>query len=75
MRVTTSEGCVGNAKITLDFFPTPVVNEATLTVCFIENNETKGAFDLTTAAITSETPVTKKYYPTFTDASNAQMKL
>lgn len=70
VRVTTSEGCVGNAKITLDFFPTPVVNEATLTVCFIENNETKGAFDLTTAAITSETPVTKKYYPTFTDASN-----
>jgi len=70
VRVTTSEGCVGNAKITLDFFPTPVVNEATLTVCFIENNETKGQFDLTTAVITNETPVTKKYYPTFTDASN-----
>ena len=70
VRVTTSEGCVGNAKITLDFFPTPVVNEATLTVCFIENNETKGSFDLTTAVITSETPVTKQYYPTFTDASN-----
>ncbi|PIF44796.1 gliding motility-associated-like protein [Chryseobacterium sp. 52] len=70
VRVTTSEGCVGNAKITLDFFPTPVVNEATLTVCFIENNETKGTFNLTTAVITNETPVTKKYYPTFTDASN-----
>lgn len=70
VRVTTSEGCVGNAKITLDFFPTPVVNETTLTVCFIENNETKGQFDLTSAVITNESPVTKKYYPTFTDASN-----
>jgi len=70
VRVTTSEGCIGTAKITLDFFPTPVVNEATLTVCFIENNETKGAFNLTSAVITNETLVTKKYYPTFTDASN-----
>lgn len=70
VRVTTSEGCTGNAKITLDFFPTPVVIEATLTSCFIENNETKGAFNLTTAVVTNETPVTKKYYPTFTDASN-----
>ena len=70
VRVTTSEGCTGNAKITLDFFPTPVVKEATLTSCFIENNETKGVFNLTTAVVTDETPVTKKYYPTFTDASN-----
>ncbi len=70
VRVTTSEGCVGTAKITLDFYPTPVVNEATLTVCFIENNETKGVFNLTSAVVTNETPVTKKYYPTFTDASN-----
>lgn len=68
--VTTSEGCYGTAKITLDFFPTPVVNDATLTVCFIENNETKGKFNLTSAVITNETPITKKYYPTFTDASN-----
>lgn len=70
VRVTTSEGCVGNAKITLDFFPTPVVNETTLTECFIENNETKGKFNLTAANVTSETPVTKLYFPTFTDASN-----
>ncbi len=68
--VTTSEGCVGTAKITLDFYPTPVVNEATLTVCFIVNNETQGQFNLASAVITTEAPVTKKYYPTFTDASN-----
>lgn len=70
VNVTTTEGCVGTAKITLDFYPTPVVNEATLTECFIENNETQGRFNLTTAVVTNETPVTKKYYPTFTDASN-----
>ena len=68
--VTTSEGCFGTAKITLDFFPTPVVNDATLTVCFIQNNETKGQFNLTTAVISTQSPITKKYYPTFTDASN-----
>lgn len=68
--VTTSEGCVGTAKITLEFFPTPIVNEATLTVCYIVNMETKGQFDLSTAAVTTENLITKKYYPTFTDASN-----
>lgn len=70
VKVTTSEGCVGNAKITLDFFPTPVVKEATLTECFIENNETKGRFNLVSANVTSESPVTKKFYPTWVDASN-----
>ncbi|MCX8533700.1 T9SS type B sorting domain-containing protein [Chryseobacterium luquanense] len=70
VQVTTDEGCIGTAKITLDFYPTPVVNETTLTVCFIENNETKGVFNLPSANVTSQTPVTKKYYPTFTDASN-----
>ena len=70
VRVTTAEGCVGNAKITLDFHPTPVVKEATLTECFLENNETKGRFNLLNANVTAETPVTKKFYPTSTDASN-----
>ncbi|MEY8761145.1 gliding motility-associated C-terminal domain-containing protein [Chryseobacterium tongliaoense] len=70
VKVTTPEGCSGNAKITLDFFPTPVVKEASLSECFIENNETSAKFDLTTADVTDEDPVTKKYYPTFTDASN-----
>ncbi|REC43890.1 MULTISPECIES: gliding motility-associated C-terminal domain-containing protein [unclassified Chryseobacterium] len=70
VRVLTAEGCVGNAKITLDFFPTPVVKEATLTECFIENNETKGRFNLVSANVTSEAPVTKKFFPTSTDASN-----
>lgn len=70
VRVLTAEGCVGNAKITLDFYPTPVVKEATLTECFIENNETKGRFNLLSANVTDESPVTKKFYPTWVDASN-----
>lgn len=68
--VATTEGCTANAKITLDFYPTPVVNDATISVCFIPDNETKGEFDLSTAIVSNEDPITKKYYPTFTDASN-----
>lgn len=70
VRVTTSEGCIGTAKITLDFYPVPVVTDATLTECFLENNETKGEFDLTSAVVSNQTPITKKFYPTFVDASN-----
>lgn len=70
VKITTSEGCVGTAKITLAFYPTLVVNDAALSSCFLEINETQGKFDLTTAVVSSQTPITKKYYPTFTDASN-----
>ncbi|SIP99428.1 gliding motility-associated C-terminal domain-containing protein [Chryseobacterium sp. RU37D] len=70
VKVTTNEGCVGNAKIILEFLPTPVVNEATLSECFLEMDETKASFDLTIAVFSSEAPITKKYYPTFVDASN-----
>lgn len=70
VKVTTNEGCTGNAKITLEFLPTPVVNEATLSECFIETNETAAEFDLTTANVSTESPITKKFYPTLTDANN-----
>ena len=68
--VSTSEGCIANAKITLDFYPTPVVREATISTCFMATDETKADFDLTNAIVTTESPVTKKFYPTFVDASN-----
>ncbi|MFC3159617.1 gliding motility-associated C-terminal domain-containing protein [Chryseobacterium arachidis] len=70
VQVTTTEGCIGSAKITLAFYPSPIVNEATMSECFLETDETKASFDLTTANVSSETPITKKYYPTFVDASN-----
>ncbi|WP_344834067.1 Ig-like domain-containing protein, partial [Chryseobacterium ginsenosidimutans] len=71
VKVTTNEGCTGNAKITLAYLPTPVVTEATLSECFLDIDETKAKFDLRIAAVSTETPITKKYYPTFVDASNA----
>ena len=70
VKVTTNEGCTGNAKITLAYLPTPVVTEATISECYLENNETKAAFNLSLANVSSESPITKKYYPTFVDASN-----
>jgi hypothetical protein len=70
VKVTTNEGCTGNAKITLAYLPTPVVTEATISECYLENNETKAAFNLSLANVSTESPITKKYYPTFVDASN-----
>ncbi|MCF2220245.1 gliding motility-associated C-terminal domain-containing protein [Chryseobacterium sp. PS-8] len=70
VKVTTNEGCTGNAKITLAYLPTPVVMEATISECYLENNETKAAFNLSLANVSAESPITKKYYPTFVDASN-----
>jgi len=71
VKVTTNEGCTGSAKITLDFLPVPVVTEATISECFLETDETKAAFNLSSANVSAQTPITKKYYPTFVDASNA----
>ncbi|KQR93873.1 gliding motility protein [Chryseobacterium sp. Leaf180] len=70
VKVTTSEGCEATAKITLKFYPSPIVNDATISQCFLEINETQAKFDLNTAVVTSQSPITKRFYPTFTDANN-----
>lgn len=70
VKVTTVEGCTANAKITLQFYPKPNVQDTTLTGCFILNNPNTGTFNLTTALVTTTNPVTKKYYPTLNDAMN-----
>jgi hypothetical protein len=59
VKVTTNEGCTGNAKITLAYLPTPVVTEATISECYLENNETKAAFNLSLANVSAESPITK----------------
>ncbi|TXF76078.1 T9SS type B sorting domain-containing protein [Chryseobacterium sp.] len=66
----TSQNCSAIAKITLAFFPIPVVNDAGLSACFIMGSETSAIFDLTSANVTAQSPVTKKYYPSLTDAQN-----
>ncbi|MBB4807655.1 gliding motility-associated-like protein [Chryseobacterium defluvii] len=48
----------------------PVVNNATLRTCFLEDNPATGLFNLTVATVTSEPGVTKEYYPSPTDAVN-----
>ncbi|MEY8761144.1 T9SS type B sorting domain-containing protein [Chryseobacterium tongliaoense] len=48
----------------------PVVNDATLRTCFLEENVATGLFNLTTASVTTQTGVIKKYYPSPTDAEN-----
>ncbi|MDR2236227.1 MAG: T9SS type B sorting domain-containing protein [Chryseobacterium sp.] len=69
VKVTTPQGCTGNAVINLTFYPETPVKEDTLESCFIKNNITNGIFDLTTADVTSLTSdPQKKYYPTLANA-------
>ncbi|MBK1898215.1 T9SS type B sorting domain-containing protein [Chryseobacterium paridis] len=56
--------------LTLTVSSTPVVNNAALRTCFLEQNIATGLFNLTTASVTTQTGVTKKYYPSPTDAIN-----
>ncbi len=69
VKVTTPQGCTGNAKITLAFYAETPVKEATLRACFIENNITNAVFDLNSADVTSLTSgFTKKYYTSVANA-------
>ncbi|AZA78222.1 gliding motility-associated C-terminal domain-containing protein [Chryseobacterium sp. G0186] len=46
----------------------PIVNDATIRTCFLENNPAVGLFDLTNVSVTLETGISKKYYPSLADA-------
>ncbi|WP_370898817.1 T9SS type B sorting domain-containing protein [Chryseobacterium gossypii] len=70
VKVTTPQGCVDVAEITLNIFPVVTVTEATLRSCFIESNPSTASFNLTAATVTTLFGVTKKYYPSLTDAVN-----
>jgi len=70
VKVTTPQGCVSNAKITLNHFAVVTVNDATLRACFIETNPSTGLFNLTNASVTTLGGITKKYYPSLADAQN-----
>ena len=68
VKVTTPQGCTGTAQITLNFLPLPVVTDGTLESCSIDVTPTLGLFNLTSANITSETDITKKFYTTLANA-------
>lgn len=56
--------------LTLTVSESPVVNDATLRTCYLEENTSTGLFNLTNASVTLATGVTRKYYPSLTDADN-----
>ncbi|MDR6406567.1 MULTISPECIES: T9SS type B sorting domain-containing protein [Chryseobacterium] len=69
VKITSQYGCTAIAIITLKFYPVVVVTEAALRTCFIESTPSTGLFNLTLAAVTSQTG-TKQYYPSLSDAEN-----
>lgn len=68
----TSVLCDNNdATIALKVAPVVTTTDALLRTCFLEATPSKGIFDLTTApVIGTSTGITKKYYPSLTDAQN-----
>ncbi|KFF08006.1 T9SS type B sorting domain-containing protein [Chryseobacterium luteum] len=70
VKVISSFGCTANAQIMLKFYPPIVVNDATLRSCSIESNPSTASFNLTGASVTNQGGVSKKYYPSETDAVN-----
>ncbi|MCD1116353.1 T9SS type B sorting domain-containing protein [Chryseobacterium turcicum] len=70
VKVTTVDGCIANAKITLTYYPRINILEGALTECFNENNPNTGTFNLALANVTTTIPVTKNYYHTLNDAQN-----
>ncbi|MCW3167549.1 T9SS type B sorting domain-containing protein [Chryseobacterium sp. 09-1422] len=68
VKVTTPQGCSGTAEITLNFLPLPAVTDGNIESCSNPTNPTTGVFDLTSANITTEPSVTKKFYTSVADA-------
>ncbi|AYN01190.1 gliding motility-associated C-terminal domain-containing protein [Chryseobacterium sp. 3008163] len=56
--------------LTLTIAESPVVNNALLRSCYLEENIATGLFNLTNASVTTQLGTTKKYYPSLTDANN-----
>jgi gliding motility-associated-like protein len=67
VKVTTPQGCVSIAKITLNIYPVVVVNDIEIKSCFIEINPSMASFNLV-GAVVSQGGLTKEYYPSLTDA-------
>ncbi|RZJ86347.1 MAG: T9SS type B sorting domain-containing protein, partial [Chryseobacterium sp.] len=70
VKVTTPQGCVDNAIITLNTFPVVAVTDATLRACSEPTNPSVGIFNLLNANVTIQAGTTKKYYPSLADALN-----
>ncbi|WP_419869097.1 T9SS type B sorting domain-containing protein [Chryseobacterium sp. CT-SW4] len=70
VKVTTPQGCVDTAEITLDIYPVVEVYDANLRSCPIETDPSTASFNLTAAGVTTQVGITKTYFPSLTDAVN-----
>lgn len=70
VKVTTPEGCVDYATITLSFYDQPALNDAVMESCFIASSPVTGEFDLSTVNVGGGIGATKHYFPSLTDALN-----
>lgn len=69
VKVTSAFGCTDIAEITLKFYPQIIAKDAELRSCFIETNPSTALFNLNSAAvITPQAGITKKFFPSLTDA-------
>lgn len=68
--ITSPFGCTATAKINLNFHPLVIVKDAELRSCFLEDNPSTALFNLNNAPVTTEPNITKKFYPSLTDALN-----
>lgn len=68
VKVTTPQGCVGSAPITLAFYPTIPATDASLESCFIDTAPTTASFNLSSANVTTATGIVKTYHTTMADA-------
>ncbi|WP_345208628.1 T9SS type B sorting domain-containing protein [Chryseobacterium ginsengisoli] len=69
VKITTADGCTDHAKIDLLFYPPIPLNEAKIEKCTIDPNMTTATFDLTSATISTQTNLIKKYYHSYNDAA------
>lgn len=68
VKVTSVEGCTDDSEITLNYYPVVVLNTAALESCYINSAITTASFDLTTAPVTTQTGITKRFFKTQANA-------
>ncbi|KAA0128934.1 gliding motility-associated C-terminal domain-containing protein [Chryseobacterium sp. SN22] len=74
VKVTSQYGCTATAQITLKFYPAIAITEATLRSCSIVTSPSTALFNLSTAAVTSQT-LPKKYYTSLADAQSGSNEI
>lgn len=69
VRAKNAYGCVKIVEIKLKFYTVIVLTPVTLESCYLPAATTTASFDLSSAPVTGQTGITKRFYPTLTDAT------